>query len=32
MRKIKKLSMPEVIKCKRIDLVARNHEYDRSYL
>lgn len=30
MRKIKKLSMPEVIKCKRIDLVARNHEYDRQ--
>ena len=30
MRNVKLLSMPEIIKCKRLTLVARNHEYDRQ--
>lgn len=30
MRKIKELSMPEIIKCKRINIVARSHLYDKQ--
>lgn len=30
MRKTTELSMPEEIKCKRINLVCRNHDYDRQ--